>query len=161
MAAVVAAHPECAVVLMHNQHGTDYGDLLEDVCSGLRESIAVAVAAGIAEDRLIVDPGFGFAKTPAQNLELVRRLGEVRGIGRPILVGPSRKSTIAALTDGLPPEQRVEGSIALGVLAIANGAHLLRVHDVAETLRAVRVADAVVRGTPDRLQALPIPGPTG
>jgi dihydropteroate synthase len=161
MASVVAAHPHVGLVVMHNQRGTAYGDLLGDISGALRGSLAVADAAGIAAERVIVDPGFGFAKTPAQNLEVVRRLGELRGLGRAIMVGPSRKSTVGALTGGLPPDQRVEGSIALAVLCVAAGAHIVRTHDVAQTVRALRAADAVVRGTPDHISALPIPGPTG
>ena len=161
MAALVASEPEVGAVLMHNQHDTIYSDLAGDICSGLRSSLAVAEDAGISPERLIIDPGFGFAKTPAHNLELVRRLGELRGIGRPILVGPSRKSTIGILTGGAPPGERVEGGLALAAMCVANGAHLVRTHDVAETVRALRVADAVVYGTPAAVQDLPIPGPTG
>jgi len=161
MASVLAAHPHVGLVAMHNQHGTTYNDLLGDISGALRESVAIADAAGIAAERVIVDPGFGFAKTPAQNLELVRRLGELRGLGRAIMIGPSRKSTIGALTGGSTPDQRVEGSIALAVLCVATGAHMIRAHDVQQTVRALRAADAVVRGTPDHINALPIPGPTG
>lgn len=161
MAAVVAAHPDCAVVVMHNQNGVEYDNLLGDVCGALRESLAIAWEAGIAAERLIVDPGFGFAKTPAQNLELVRRLGELRVLGRPILAGLSRKSTIGVLTGGAAPEERVEGGLALAALAIRGGADIIRTHDVAATVRAVRVADAVVRGTPEAVLSLPMPGPTG
>jgi dihydropteroate synthase len=161
MASAVAAYPHVGLVAMHNQRGTAYGDLLGEISGALRESLAVADAAGIAADRVIIDPGFGFAKTPAQNLELVRRLGELRGLGRAIMVGPSRKSTVGTLTGGMPPAQRVEGSIALAVLCVAAGAHMIRTHDVAQTVRALRAADAVVRGTPDYISALPIPGPTG
>ncbi|HEX6538900.1 MAG TPA: dihydropteroate synthase [Candidatus Dormibacteraeota bacterium] len=161
MATVVAAHPASALIVMHNQRGTEYTNLLSDVCRGLRESVAVAAEAGIAADRLIIDPGFGFAKTPAHNLELVRRLGELRAIGRPVLVGLSRKSTIGALTGGAPADQRVEGSLALAALAVSAGADIVRTHDVAATVRSTRVADAVVRGTPEHILALPPPGPTG
>lgn len=161
MARVVAGHPGVAVVVMHNQHGTDYGDLLEDVCLGLRQSLAAAEEAGISADRIIVDPGFGFAKTPAHNIELIRRLGELLGLGRAVLVGPSRKSTIGLLTDGAGQSLRLEGSLAFATLAVRAGAHMVRVHDVAETIRALRVADAVVRGTPAALRDHPIPGPTG
>ncbi|MBV8194092.1 MAG: dihydropteroate synthase [Candidatus Dormibacteraeota bacterium] len=161
MARVVAEHPETAVVVMHNQHGAQYANLMADITERLRESIAIAAEAGIAADRVIVDPGFGFGKTPAQNLEVMRRLRELRSLGRPVLVGPSRKSTIGMLTDGAQPGDRLEGSLALAALAVAGGAHIVRVHDVAQTLRAVRVADAVVRGTPDSLLAAPPPGPTG
>ena len=161
MAATVSAHPECGLILMHNQRGSEYANLLRDVCRGLRESVAVAAEAGIAADRLVVDPGVGFAKTPAHNLELVRRLGELRAIGRPVMVGLSRKSTIGALTGGATPDQRLEGGLALAVLAIQSGADIVRTHDVAATVRAARVADAVVRGTPPEILALPPPGPTG
>ncbi len=161
MAAVVAAHPGTGAVVMHNQHTTEYGDLMEDVCLGLRQSLAAAEAAGIPAAQVIVDPGFGFAKTPAHNIELIRRLGELLGLGHALLVGPSRKSTIGLLTDGADQSRRLEGSIAFATLAVAGGAHMVRVHDVAATARALRVADAVVRGTPEALRAAPIPGPTG
>jgi dihydropteroate synthase len=161
MAAVVAAHPSTGVVAMHNQHGTEYGDLMEDVCLGLRESLAVAERAGIPPSQVIIDPGFGFAKTPAHNLELVRRLGELMGFGRAVLVGPSRKSTTGLLIGEAGQEHRLEPSLALAVLCVQAGAHMIRVHDVAETVRALRAADAVVRGTPQALRDLPIPGPTG
>jgi dihydropteroate synthase len=161
MARVVAESPGVAVVCMHNQEGTQYGDVVEDVCAGLRESLVVAEKAGIESEKVIVDPGLGFGKTPAQNVEVLRRLGELRGIGRPLLVGASRKSTIGLLLGGAPADRRLEGSLALAVLAAANGAHLVRVHDVAETVRALRAGDAVIHGMPADLQAAPAPGPTG
>lgn len=161
MAVVVASHPDCAVVVMHNQNGVEYDNLLGDVCSALRESLAIAWEAGIGSDRVIIDPGFGFAKTPAQNLELVRRLSELRVLGRPVVAGLSRKSTIGALTGGAAPGDRVEGGLALAALAIRGGADIIRTHDVAATVRAARVADAVVRGTPEAVMSLPMPGPTG
>lgn len=161
MANVIAAHPGIGVVAMHNQHGTEYGDLLEDVCLGLRESLAVAEKAGIPSSQVIIDPGFGFAKTPAHNLELIRRLGELMGLGHAVLVGPSRKSTTGVLIGETDQAHRLEPSLALAVLSVQAGAHMVRVHDVAETVRALRAADAVVRGTPESLRGLPIPGPTG
>ncbi len=161
MAAVIAAHPGTGLVAMHNQHGTDYGDLMEDVCLGLRESLAIAENAGIPASQVIIDPGFGFAKTPAQNLELIRRLGELTGLGHAILIGPSRKSTTGMLIGEKDQAHRLEPSLALAVLSVQAGAHMVRVHDVAETVRALRAADAIVRGTPDALRHLPIPGPTG
>jgi dihydropteroate synthase len=160
MAAVVAS-TGAAVVVMHNQAEPEYGDVVEEVCAGLRGSLVLAEAAGVERERIIVDPGLGFGKTPGQNLEVMRRLGELRGLDRPVLVGPSRKSTIGALLGGAPPERRLEGTLALCVLAAANGADLVRVHDVAEVVRALRVADAVLRGTPEEILALPRPGPTG
>lgn len=161
MAAVVAGHPGCALVAMHNQNGVEYRNLVGDVCGALRESLAIAWEAGIAAERVIIDPGFGFAKTPAQNLELLRRINELRVLGRPVLVGLSRKSTIGVLTGGAPPDERVEGGLALAALAIRGGADIIRTHDVAATVRATRVADAVVRGTPESVRSLPMPGPTG
>ncbi|HEX4578796.1 MAG TPA: dihydropteroate synthase [Candidatus Dormibacteraeota bacterium] len=161
MAEVVAANPHVGVIAMHNQRGTAYGDLMEDICGSLRESLRIADAAGVAAERVIVDPGFGFAKSPAKNLELMRRLGELRGLGRPILLGVSRKSTIAAVAGGDDPSDRVEGTLALLALGVAAGVSIVRVHDVPQAVRAVRMADAVVRGTPSEVEALPPPGPTG
>jgi dihydropteroate synthase len=161
MVDVLAAHPHVALVAMHNQRGTAYGDIMEDICAALRESVRIAQARGVAGERVIVDPGFGFGKTPAQNLEVMRRLRELRGLGRPILLGPSRKHTIGAILGGLPPEDRVDGTLALLALAVDAGVNVVRVHDVAAAVRAVRVADAVVRGTPESVAVLPLPGPTG
>jgi dihydropteroate synthase len=161
MVDVIAANAHVALVAMHNQRGTEYGDLMQDVCSTLRESVRIAQAHGVAAERIVVDPGFGFAKTAAHNLELMRRLRELRGLGRPILVGPSRKHTIGAILGGLPPDERVEGTLALLALAVEAGASMVRVHDVTAAVRAVKVADAVVRGTPPDIAALPAPGPTG
>jgi dihydropteroate synthase len=161
MARVVGEHPDVVVVLMHNKRGTEYTDLAREVAASLRESISLATRAGIAYERLVVDPGFGFGKTPAQNLELLRRLGQLRGLGRPILTGLSRKSTIGLLTDKAPPQSRLEGSLVLAALAVREGAHIVRVHDVAETVRAMRVVDAVMRGTPAEVRDLPRPGATG
>lgn len=161
MAEVVAADPAVAVVAMHNQVDTTYGDLLEDICAGLRQSVAVATSHGIGSDRIVVDPGFGFGKTPAQNLELMRRLGELRGLGLPVLLGPSRKSTIGVVSGGAAPGDRDDGTLALLALAVAGGVSILRVHNVAAARQAVRVADAVVRGTPADVANLDRPGPTG
>jgi dihydropteroate synthase len=161
MVDVVAANPHVALIAMHNQRGTDYGDLMEDICAALRESVRIAQVHGISAERIVVDPGFGFAKTAAQNLELMRRLRELRGLGRPVLLGPSRKHTIGAILGGLPPTERVEGTLALLALAVEAGVSMVRVHDVAAAMRAVTVADAVVRGTPPKIATLPPPGPTG
>jgi dihydropteroate synthase len=161
MVEVIAAHPRVALIAMHNQRDAAYGDLMEDICAALRESLRIAQGHGVGAERVVVDPGFGFAKSAAQNLELMRRLRELRGLGRPVLLGPSRKHTIGAILGGLPPEQRVEGTLALIALAVEAGVSMVRVHDVAAAVRAVRVADAVVRGTPPDVVALPPPGPTG
>ncbi len=161
MAEVLAAHPDVALVAMHNRRDHGEGDLIAAVAAGLGETLAIAGRHGIAPERVVVDPGFGFGKTPAQNLELVRRLGELRALGRPILVGPSRKSTIGLVLGGASAGERLEGTIALCVLAVAAGADLVRVHDVAAVSRALRLADAVLRGVPEPVRAAPAPGPTG
>jgi dihydropteroate synthase len=161
MAGVIAGSPGVALVAMHNHRGGAYADLIADIARDLRRSLVVAARHGITTDRVVVDPGFGFGKTPAENLELVRGLGELSGIGRPLLLGPSRKSTIGLLLGGAPPDLRVEGTLALCVLAVAAGAEMVRVHDVAAVRRGLRVADAVIREVPAAVRAAPAPGPTG
>jgi dihydropteroate synthase len=120
--------------------------VIADIRAGLEESIAIAEPAGLARERLIADPGFGFGWTEEQNLEMLRRLGELRDLGLPLLVGTSRKSTIGAVLDGAPASERLYGTAATVALAIANGADIVRVHDVREMRDVARVADAVVRG---------------
>lgn len=143
----VAAATGVPIVLMHNQHGTAYRDLIPDVIASLRASVAAATARGVPRERIIVDPGFGFGKTPAHNLELIRRLRDIRdALGLPALVGVSRKSTIGTVLGGLPPDERVEGTAAAVALAIAGGADIVRVHDVRAMARVARMSDAIVRG---------------
>jgi dihydropteroate synthase len=125
-----------------------YDDLLGEVRAGLETAVAAAEAAGVAPDAICVDPGIGFGKTLAHNLTLLRRLDAFRAIGKPILVGPSRKSFIGALLDHLPAAERLEGTVAACVMAAAAGAHILRVHDVAAVRRAVRVAEAIRDAAP-------------
>ena len=143
--AKVAADTGAGLVLMHNQRGTEYHDLLPDVVSSLESSVGTALEAGVPQVNIIIDPGIGFGKTPDHNLEILARIDILKSIGCPILVGASRKSTLGLLLD-LPPGQRVEGTAATVSLAIAGGADLVRVHDVKEMVRVCRVADAVVRG---------------
>lgn len=144
--AAVLARSGRPAVLMHNQRGrVTSGDAIADVRAGLKAGIEVARAAGVDDTLLILDPGFGFGWTPAQNLELVRRLGELRTLGRPLLLGTSRKSTIGAVL-GRPEDERVWGTAATMALAVANGVDIVRVHDVAAMVDVVRMADAVVRG---------------
>ncbi|MCH7842593.1 MAG: dihydropteroate synthase [Chloroflexi bacterium] len=145
MLAKVAADTGAGLVLMHNQRGTEYRDLLPDVVSSLESSVGTALEAGVPQVNIIIDPGIGFGKTPDHNLEILARIDILKSIGCPILVGASRKSTLGLLLD-LPPGQRVEGTAATVSLAIAGGADLVRVHDVKEMVRVCRVADAVVRG---------------
>ncbi|OGO49579.1 MAG: dihydropteroate synthase [Chloroflexi bacterium RBG_16_68_14] len=133
-------------VVMHNQREREFHDVIGDIRAGLEASIAIAEEAGLPRERLIVDPGFGFGWTEEQNLEMLRRLGELHALGLPLLVGTSRKSTIGAVLDGAPVEERLWGTAATVALAVAAGADIVRVHDVAEMRDVVRVADAVVRG---------------
>jgi dihydropteroate synthase len=143
--ASVVARAGIPVVLMHNGAGLEIEAVMTDVDRGLRQSMDLARAAGVAADRVILDPGLGFGKTTDQNLEIVRRLGELRSLGRPLLVGPSRKSFIGKTLD-LPADRRLEGTAAAVALSIAGGADLVRVHDVRSMVRVARMADAIVRG---------------
>ncbi len=142
--AEVAAHHGVPLILMHNQEGTDYQDLLPDIFANLRQSMLLATGAGVEPRNIILDPGIGFGKTPDHNLEILRRLGEFRALGHPLLLGTSRKSTIGRVLD-LPVDQRVEGTAATVALSIAGGADIVRVHDVKEMVRVCRMTDAIVR----------------
>jgi dihydropteroate synthase len=148
--AVLCAERGCGVVLMHMlgsprtmQDDPRYADVVADVKAFLAERLEAAVAAGIQEEGIWLDPGIGFGKTGAHNMELLRRLGELRELGRPLVVGTSRKSFIGRI-DGSPPEERLGGTIASSVLAAVEGAEVLRVHDVAEVRQALTVAMAVL-----------------
>ena len=137
----LAAARGCALVLMHNQDGTEYADdLMAEIKRFLAAAVARAVAAGVPRSRVIVDPGIGFGKTADQNWEVMRRFEELRELGQPILIGTSRKSFIGKLLD-LPVTERLEGTTATVVAAVLRGADIVRVHDVLEMTRAVRVAD--------------------
>jgi dihydropteroate synthase len=156
----VVARNRVPVILMHNRSswahaeikerlggryvGMPYQNLLEDICRELLESVAQAHAAGVPDDHIVLDPGIGFGKTVEQNLELIDRLGEIRALGYPVLVGPSRKSFIGYTLD-LPPDQRVEGTAAAVAISIVRGADLVRVHDVTAISRVVKMTDAIVR----------------
>ena len=158
--AEVTARAGALAVLMHNRSrrehvsidpalggryvGTDYDDLIADIAAELQVSIDLARRAGVPAERIILDPGIGFGKTVAQNLELLNRLGELRSLGFPILAGPSRKSFIGYTLD-LPLDQRVEGTAATVAIAIARGADIVRVHDVLTMARVAKMTDAIVR----------------
>lgn len=158
MASVAARHGAPSI-LMHNRSkpanaqvlenlggryvGMEYGDLLEDVKRELMESVEIARAAGLPDDKIILDPGIGFGKTVEQNLELLNRLDEIRALGFPLLLGPSRKSFIG-YTLNLPPGQRLEGTAAAVAVGIVRGADILRVHDVEFMARVARMTDAIV-----------------
>jgi len=146
----LCAERGATLILMHMrgdprtmQEDPRYDDVVDEVKEFLAERVEVAVAAGVDEERIWVDPGIGFGKTLEHNLELLRRLGELRSLGRPLVVGTSRKSFIAGVDDA-PVGQRLGGTIASSILAAAEGADVLRVHDVTETAQAVRVADAIL-----------------
>lgn len=143
-----AAEAGAYLVLMHNKEVAEYPDgLFSEVVGWLSAAVDEALAAGNARDRLIVDPGIGFGKTPAHSIEILHRLAELKAAlgGLPLLVGTSRKRVIGELLGGAPPDQRLEGTAASVALAIASGADIVRVHDVATIALTVRVADGIVR----------------
>ena len=143
--AAVSAETGSPLILTHNQRGRKYRDLVPDICARLTEGVEVARRAGVPKGNIVLDPGIGFGKTPDHNLEVLRRLPELKALGYPLLVGASRKSTIGLVLD-LPVDQRVEGTAATVALAIAGGADIVRVHDVKEMVRVCRMSDSIVRG---------------
>lgn len=151
--AEVVADSGCECVLMHMQgepkgmqRAPRYNDVVDDICAFFEERMAYASKQGIREEGLWLDPGFGFGKTVAHNLELLRRLREFRRFGRPLLVGTSNKSTIGAVLD-LPVDERMEGTAATVAAAVLNGADVVRVHDVKAMKRVAAMADAIVGKT--------------
>jgi dihydropteroate synthase len=146
----VAADHGVPLVVMHNRAEARYLNLVPEILADLQRALERALAAGVPWERLVVDPGFGFGKAPQHNLELLRNLGSLRLLGRPILLGTSRKSTLGKVLD-LPADERVEATLATTVLGVVAGVDIVRVHDVRANVRAARMADAVVRG--------PGPGP--
>ncbi|MBK6644542.1 MAG: dihydropteroate synthase [Anaerolineales bacterium] len=158
--ASVAAKYKVPVILMHNRSnpasievreklggmyiGAEYDDLLEDVKRELMNSVGIALKAGVEERLILLDPGIGFGKKREHNLELINRLGEIRSMGYPVLLGTSRKSFIGFTLD-LPPDQRIEGTAATIAVGITRGADIIRVHDVKEMTRVAKMTDAIVR----------------
>ena len=158
--AEVAARHRVPIVLMHNRSkpgnaelqeqlggryvGMEYDNLLADVTQELLESVDLALRAGIARENIILDPGIGFGKTVEQNLTLLNRLNEIKALGYPVLLGPSRKSFIG-YTLNLPPDQRLEGTLAACAVGIQRGADILRVHDVEPVVRLTRMTDAILK----------------
>lgn len=141
----IAADFAAPVILMHNHEGTSYeGDLIAAITDFLLRSVEIALDAGIPESHIILDPGIGFGKNAAQNMEVMARLGEICRLGYPVLLGASRKSMIGNIL-GVPPKERVYGTVATTVLAIAQGVDIVRVHDVRANADAAKVADAIVR----------------
>ena len=141
--AEVIAKSGLACCLMHNRDNTEYRNFMEDMKQDLRETIALAKAAGIADDKIILDPGVGFAKSYENNLEVIRRLKEFNELKYPVLLGTSRKSVIG-LTFDLPAAERVEGTIVTTVMAVEAGCMFVRVHDVKENHRAIQMAEAIL-----------------
>jgi dihydropteroate synthase len=142
----LAAERRTPIVLMHNREEARYTNLMAEILADLQAAIERALMAGIAWDAIIVDPGFGFGKTAAHNLVLLRELGLVRSLGRPVLLGTSRKSTLGKVLD-LDADERLEATLATTALGIAAGVDIVRVHDVRPNVRAARMADAIVRGS--------------
>ena len=134
-----------SVCLMHNRKNTDYRDFIADTLVDLQESIDLAKEAGVSKDKIIVDPGVGFAKNYEQNLEVIRRLGEYQSLGYPVLLGTSRKSVIG-LTLDLPFGEREEGTLVTTVMAVLAGCAFVRVHDVESNVRAIKMAEAIKEG---------------
>jgi dihydropteroate synthase len=142
----VAAARGVPMVVMHNRAEPRYVDFAAELIDDLRAALERAVAAGVPLENLIVDPGFGFGKTPEHNLAAMRELPRLRRLGRPILLGTSRKSTIGRVLGGLPVEERLEGTLVTTAIGIAAGVDIVRVHDVRANVRAARMADAICRG---------------
>lgn len=141
--AKVIAESGLSCCLMHNRKEPDYRDYMRDVASDLEETIQIAKNAGISDERIILDPGVGFGKTYENNLEIINRLEELNRLGYPILLGTSRKSVIG-LTLDLPADQRVEGTLVTTVMGVMKGCSFVRVHDVKENFRAVKMAEAII-----------------
>ena len=138
------AQSGAACCLMHNRKSAEYSDFMPELLEDLRGTLDLAAAAGIARDRIILDPGIGFAKSCEQNLTAMHRLGELAALGCPVLLAASRKSVIG-LSLGLPVEERLEGTLATTAIGVLRGATFVRVHDVKENLRAARMALAIRR----------------
>ncbi|MFA6308775.1 MAG: dihydropteroate synthase [Clostridia bacterium] len=144
MAGVISKY-NAGVVMMHNKEGTNYSDLMGNILKFLRESVEIAEYAGINRNNMAIDPGIGFGKTLEQNLEIMLRLRELKTLGLAILLGTSRKSMIGNVLE-LPVNERIEGTAATVTLGIANHVDIVRVHDVKEMVRVVKMTDAMVRG---------------
>ncbi len=147
----IAARAGVPAVVMHNQRGRPARDVIEGTTDGLRESLRIAAEAGLPAERLIADPGFGFGWPEERNIEMLRRLREFEALGLPLLLGTSRKSTIGAVLGGAPIEDRLFGTAATVALSIANGADIVRVHDVRAMKHVALLSDAIARGwAPER-----------
>jgi dihydropteroate synthase len=141
----LAATRGVPMVVMHNRAEAVYSNVIEEILADLRAAVDRARSLGVPAENLIVDPGFGFGKTPEHNLVVLRELARLRELGRPVLLGTSRKSTIGRVLGGAPVQDRLEGTIATTAIGIAAGVDVVRVHDVLANVRAARMADAVFR----------------
>ncbi|MFC1915645.1 dihydropteroate synthase [Chloroflexota bacterium] len=144
MLADLIAEADVPIILMSNQRDAPCQDIIPEIISDLKRSISLAMKAGVPEQNIIIDPGIGFGKSLEQNLEIIHRLAELKSLGRPILLGSSRKSMIGLVLD-LPIDQRLEGTAATVAIGIANGADIVRVHDIREMVRVCRMSDAIIR----------------
>ena len=142
----VIARAQVPCCLMHNRKESDYHNYMEDVLEDLRETIRIAHRAGISDENIMLDPGVGFGKTYENNLEIIGRLDRLKELGYPVLLGTSRKSVIG-LTLDLPASERVEGTLVTTVYAVLKGASYVRVHDVKENVRAIRMAEAILQAS--------------
>lgn len=142
LAGIIAEY-DVACCLMHNRKEADYTDFMPDMCNDLRETLDIAKKAGIRDERIILDPGVGFGKTYENNLEAVNKLETLHELGYPILLGTSRKSMIG-LALGLPSSERVEGTLVTTVFGVMKGAAFVRVHDIKENARAIKMAEAIL-----------------
>lgn len=143
--AEVIAHHKVACCLMHNRDNMDYGNFMDDMLKDLRETVAIAKSAGIEDDKIILDPGVGFAKSYENNLVAIREVGRMHELGYPILLGTSRKSVVG-LTLDTTKDERVEGTIVTTVYGVQQNCAFVRVHDVKENMRAIRMTQAIMRG---------------
>lgn len=145
MASVVATH-KVPAILMHNQEGTEYSeDIIESMKKFFNKSIEMALNAGVSRDQIALDPGIGFGKTVEQNLEVMKRLSELKAMGYPILLGTSRKSMIGNVLD-LPVDERIEGTLVTTTLGVYAGVNIIRVHDIKENLRTIKMTQAIMKG---------------
>lgn len=140
--AAVAAKYEAPIILMHNRNDTSYTDFWNDIKTDMEESIRIAVAAGVKKENIWLDPGIGFGKTTTQNIEMMQLLDRFSGLGYPVLLGTSRKSMIGKVLD-VPVSERLEGSLATACYGASKGCNIVRVHDVKETVRALRMMDVL------------------
>jgi len=142
----LAGERQVPLIVMHNRAEASYEDFVAELLADLSGALTRAQGLGVPRQNLIVDPGFGFGKTPEHNLELLRHLRDVRALGYPVLLGTSRKSTLGRVLGGVPTEERLEATLATTALGVAGGADIVRVHDVLANVRTARMSDAIVRG---------------